>query len=214
MQDAVAVLTGDIVDSTKAGPARTDRAIAALGETADTISQWVHHDTRFTRYRGDSWQLVIAARPGLAFRASLLLAARLAMSDADLATRISVGIGPIDRLHGPSLAGASGEAFQISGHDLDHMDRTRRLSISGRGVTGWHRASFEIADWMIRRWSREQAEAVAHSLEHDGEPLAGLGARIGITRQAFQARLVASGLTALDTALHAFETETFGEAAP
>jgi len=209
MEETKAVITGDIIGSTKAGPARTDRAIAVLAETAHEISNWLHHDTRFTRFRGDGWQIYFAGQPGLVFRASLLLAARLRAADIGLATRIAAGIGAVERLGDTGLSGASGEAFEMSGRTLDNMDRTRRIAIDGPGVTPWHEAGFEIADWMIRRWSREQAEAVALTLLNDGVAMAELAARIGVSRQAFEARLSSSGFRALDTALWVFDNETF-----
>lgn len=209
MEEEKAVLTGDIIDSTKAGAGPTDRAIAALQAAAQDISGWLHADTRFTRFRGDGWQIYLNGQPGLVFRASLYLAARLRAADTGLATRIAAGIGSIGQLGETGLSGASGEAFEISGRELDHMDRTRRIVVGGQGVAPWHEALFEIADWMIRRWSREQAEAVALTLLNDGVAMSELAAKIGVSRQAFEARLSSSGFRALDTALWAFDNETF-----
>ena len=209
MSAAKAVLTGDIIDSTKAGAATTDRAIAALGAAAQDISGWIGADTRFTRFRGDGWQIYLDGQPGLVFRAVLHLTARLREAETGLATRIAAGIGSVGHLGETGLSGASGEAFEISGRALDHMDRTRRIVVAGPGVTAWHAALFEIADWMVRRWSREQAEAVALTLLHDGVAMADLAAGIGVSRQAFEARLASSGFRALQTALRAFDTEPF-----
>jgi hypothetical protein len=213
MSEAKAVLTGDLMSSTRAGPERTDRALCALAAAADVISQWLHEDTRFTRFRGDGWQIYLGAQPGLAFRASLYLAARLRMAETGLATRIAAGVGPVVRVGTAGLADASGVAFEISGHALDHMERTRRLVIEGVGITPWHVSLFEVADWMVRRWSCAQAEAVALALNDKAAAMADLAAEIGVTRQAFEARLAGSGLRALETALWAFDNETFGAGA-
>ena len=54
-------------------------------------------DTRFTRYRGDGWQMHVALpRPGAPHGARAV--ARLRAADAGLATRAAIGIGPIDSL--------------------------------------------------------------------------------------------------------------------
>ncbi len=209
MAEAKSVLTGDLIGSTKAGAAATDRAINVLRSAAHEVSSWLHSDTRFTRYRGDGWQMYLDAQPGLVFRVCLFLAARLRHADTGLASRFAAGIGSVNYVGAVGLSDASGEAFEISGQAIDTMDRKRRMVIGGDGVTPWHEAVFEVADWMIRRWSSEQAEAVALALEHDGAPMAELAARIGVSRQAFEARLGGSGLRALDTALWAFDNEIF-----
>jgi hypothetical protein len=214
MTKAKAVLTGDLIGSTKAGPAATDRAMDALASAAHEVSFWVHADTRFTRYRGDGWQMYLHGQPGLVFRVCIFLAARLRNADTGLASRFAAGIGSVNHVGSTSLSDANGEAFEISGRALDTMERKGRMTIGGDGVTPWHEALFEIADWMIRRWSREQAEAAALALEHDGASMAELAERIGVTRQAFESRLAGSGLRALETALWVFDNETFLPAPP
>ena len=218
MSKTCAVLTGDIVRSSVAGPETTDRAMGALAAAARDIAAWTGADTRFTRYRGDGWQIYLHDRPGLAYRTTLFMTARLAAAVPGMATRISVGVGPVARLGQTDLSGASGAAFEISGQTLDALssgERSltsgwRRLAIGGHGVLGWHDALFEVADWMIRRWSREQAEAVALALDRDGAPMAELAGLLGITRQAVEARIAASGFRALATALKEMDRETFG----
>ena len=214
MDQAVAILTGDVVGSSRAGAQATDRALAALQEAARDISTWIDHDTRFTRFRGDGWQICLPVQPGLAFRATLFLSARLRAADTGLATRIAVGIGPIERSGTNDLSDAAGEAFETSGGTLDGMDRWDRILIAGRGITDWHEGLFEIADWMIRRWSREQAEAAALVLDDKAATATALAERLGISRQAFQARLDGSGVDALATALRAFDNEDFAEKKP
>lgn len=204
-----AVLTGDLVGSTRLGRDATDRALAALAAAAEGVSAWLGADTRFTRFRGDGWQIYLATQPGLCFRAALFLAARLRAAGAGLSTRIAVGIGPVDRVGAGGLSDAAGEAFEVSGRALDAMARTERLVIAGQGVTGWHHGLFEIADWMVRRWSREQAEAAALALDDGHATATALAEKLGISRQAFQARLDGSGVDALATALWQFDNESF-----
>lgn len=214
MAQLAAVLTGDIVGSSRAGAQATDRALSALRDAAREMSHWIDRDTKFTRFRGDGWQILLPVQPGLAFRSTLFLSARLRAADTGLATRIAVGIGPVERSGTKDLSDAAGEAFETSGGTLDGMDRWDRILIAGRGVTDWHEGLFEIADWMIRRWSREQAEAAALVLDDKAATATALAERLGISRQAFQARLDGSGVAALATALRAFDTEVFAEKEP
>jgi hypothetical protein len=209
-----AVLTGDLIGSTKAAPAALEDAIDLLAGTAREITDWVPgpSESRFTRYRGDGWQMHVAD-PGFALRAVLLLSARLRAADLGLATRAAIGIGPVESLGTASLADARGPAFEASGRALDHMARTRRLAIEGEGVTALHRIVVDLLDERTDRWTRQQAEAMylALPLRKDEPTLAELAAPLGITAQAVNYRLSGAGAPAIRRSLRAWE-ETFARA--
>jgi predicted DNA-binding protein (UPF0251 family) len=163
-------------------------------------------DSRFTRYRGDGWQVLLDA-PGNALRTCIYLTAKLKASDCGLATRISVGLGVVNSLGTNDLSDASGDAFIISGYGLDNMPRSRRFAIAGNKDLGkWHTAIYDQADWQSSRWSREQAEAVALALDPANHRQEEMAKRLGISRQALQARLSSAGLHALTAAFDAFES--------
>ena len=200
-----AVLTGDLIASTDATHDDVDDAMAVLSTAAMRVSDWVNTSTRFTRFRGDGWQMFLSD-PSLTLRCCLFLIASLRASNIGLTTRISVGIGNTDRLGQASLSDASGEAFIISGHGLDHMAKSKRLDIAGAGdLNIWQMAIFDLVAWQSGRWSREQAEAAMIALEPGINAQAEIAARLGITRQAVQARLNTAGIPALQNALRAFE---------
>ena len=111
------------------------------------------------------------------------------------------------------LSAASGSAFFISGDHLDNMSKRRRLIVAGHGIGTWQNAVVLLADWMIGTWSGPQSEAVALTLLGD-ETNEQMARRLGITRQAFEARLNGSGFQSLGEALHAFRTHDYGGAAP
>src|SRR4051812_37297825 len=156
---SAAVVTGGIVASTRAAPGALERAMEVLAAVAREIAGWPPGaDTRFTRFRGDGWQLCVAdARLGL--RAALAAIARLRAVHAGLATRAAIGIGRIESLGSDSLADASGSAFEASGRALDAMGRTQRLAINGAAVAPLHRAVVELLDERSGRWTSLQAEA-------------------------------------------------------
>jgi hypothetical protein len=199
-----AILTGDFVGSTDAPVDALERAMQALSDTARSISAWTGADTRFTRFRGDGWQMHVAL-PGLALRAALAAVARLRAADAGLATRAAIGIGRIESLGSASLADAHGPAFELSGHALDRMPRTRRLSIDGDGVTALHRIVVDLLDERSARWTREQAEAMALHLTPDNPTLTDIAPRLGISPQAVNYRLAGAGGTAIRHALRDWE---------
>jgi hypothetical protein len=210
-----AILTGDLIGSTEASPAALERAMEVLAHAAGEISSWTRGaDTRFTRYRGDGWQIHLA-EPGLALRAALVLAARLRAADTGLATRAAIGIGPVEGLGTDSLADARGPAFEASGHALDRMRHGRRLAIDGERVTTLHRIIVELLDEWAKHWTAEQAEATALYLHPDNPTLADIAPRLAISPQAVNYRLSGAGGPAIRRALRAWEDdwEFAGEAA-
>ena len=207
--DQAAVFTGDLIGSTKVEPVKVDLAMAALRKASMSIGSWEDRDCSFTRFRGDGWQIHIA-NPKWALRAALLMTAELRGSGIGLSTRISIGTGTVDRLGVEGLSGASGEAFTISGHGLDHMPKARRITIAGTQGMPWEKAVVELVEWVSGRWTREQAEAVSLSLGMMPWPKERIAKQMGISRQALEARLKGSGLASMSAALAAFEGMTCG----
>ncbi len=203
-----AVFTGDLIGSTLVAPDVADTAFHALAGAAGTISRWSGTDTRFTRFRGDGWQLYLA-NPALVLRAALLLLGRLRGTGGGLATRLSIAVAPVDRLGGTGLAEAAGPAFTLSGRNLDQMPFFLTFIYAEPDKTHhWQAAVMDLAVWQARQWTREQAQAAALALELSRPSDANLAKQLGITRQALQSRLKGTGLMAMSHALMAFEIET------
>lgn len=198
-----AILTGDLIRSTEGAARAIDFSIGALAAGADEIAHWGAGRTRFSRYRGDGWQIHLGS-DGLVLRASLFLAACLRTAETGLRTRIGGGVGAVERLE-DDLGRSFGPAFVRSGRALDGMPRGRWLVIDGIGAAPWTAAAVELADWIAARWSREQAEAVSLALDPARPAQADIAARLGVTRQAVQARLAGAGFQALSGTLAAFE---------
>ena len=215
MGDIKAVITGDFIDSSDQSGAQLDRAMALVARQAEHLSAQAGGNTRFTRYRGDGWQIFLDT-PGLCLAAVLQIAAALRADRQDMVTRQSIGLGTVSHLPDGDLAAARGEAFELSGHGLDRMKRGARLTIENRLiVTPWHAAIIGFAEFHTARWTPEQAEAMALWLRDQADATqadgtqADLAAVLGITRQACQARLAGAGLPAWQKALSAFQGATW-----
>lgn len=216
----VAVLTGDIVASGKIGANDLEAALARISSTAADLSEMADAETRFTRFRGDGWQVVLRTAQ-LALRAPLMVLADLRASGLEVETRISVGVGHVTSLGTSDLSDASGSAFSVSGHHLDDMPKHRRLAIAGgrdtavHGVADkeWQAAIFDMAEWIAGRWSRHQAQAMAMALRDDWQTQDDLAQRLGITRQAMHARLTGAGFQAMENAIAAIQRYEWDPAA-
>lgn len=203
---ALAVLTGDIVRSTRLGTDALDAAMAALAEGAAAMAGWPGAGPQhFSRFRGDGWQC-LAPSPRLALRAALFLRAHLARTRVE--TRIAIGIGSGTLPPGPGLAAAAGPAFEASGRGLDTMPAATQLAI------GWETpppdaalagAVVALADALSRRWTPAQAEALVVTLAPGEAAQRSIGARQGVSQQAIAKRLRGAGDWALQQALAALE---------
>lgn len=201
MTQTVAILTGDLIDSTSAPPEAVEATMEVLADAAARLAD----DTRFTRYRGDGWQISLST-PGDCLLASLYLLARLQATPGALSTRIAVGIGEA-RFAGASLSSAMGTAFTISGRGLDRMGRDQTLTLDGEGVDLFQTQCFAFAADLAGRWTREQAEVAALALSDPDLTQEGIARELGITRQAVAARMKAADLRLLTDAASAFQVE-------
>lgn len=59
-----AVLTGDLISSSAAAPADVDRLMHRLSGAAEQAARSLGTDPpRFTRFRGDGWQIIVSPAP-------------------------------------------------------------------------------------------------------------------------------------------------------
>ena len=196
-----AVLTGDLIDSTAVEAARVDHTMATLAEAAKVIAP--ETPSRFTRYRGDGWQIHLN-RPGNALWAAVYLKAALKADPKCLDTRIAMGIGTVESLGAVGLAGANGAAFVASGRSLDGMIAGQTLSLAGEKTDGIQRSLLAFVANTISGWSREQAEVM--KLKRDLFDLSqqDIANELDISRQAVGARLQAAGYGLIQQATTAF----------
>jgi hypothetical protein len=159
----VAVLSGDLIRSSDAQIDALDRTMAELSGATENFNGWNRDAVRFTRFRGDGWQMRVAD-PDLSLRLALYLLARLRSKPDLLGTRISIGIGPESYAGSKDLSDARGKAFELSGRGLDKMGPKRRLVVAGQGLTRLHPVVAELLEQLARKWTVEQAEAVNYRL--------------------------------------------------
>lgn len=139
-----AVITGDIVNSTKLRAAKEKKLLLMLEE--------VLLPYQFEFYRGDSFQ-VFQKNAAAALKTALLCrTAAICISpgnDENIATdvRISIGIGTV-KAPVRTLSSAKGEAFVLSGRAFDEIAKSStRLAMSTANVLA-HEGLQVIADYM------------------------------------------------------------------
>jgi len=188
-----AVLTGDLIGSSRAGAAVTNTAFEALALADRDIRAWPGEAgaPRLERFRGDGWQALVI-QPRLALRAACLFSAAVRSTGKSAATRLCAGLGPVKAIPKDGGLGAGeGEAFVLSGQGLETMPKALRMSArvpasSRPDVTGWAPAAFGVAGALCARWTPRQAQVMRHLLSLDPPTQAALGVRLGISQQTVQ----------------------------
>ena len=164
-----AVLTGDIINSTKLLP---EQESALIKKLSDPLEQFLGQRL-YEFYRGDSFQ-VFMEEPGKALQLALACRA-LAISitgeeeDPGVGTdiRISIGIGEASRPIG-NLGLAKGDAFLLSGRQLDQLQQSEdRLAIGCNEPMA--NIGFQIlADYLnsiYKGMTAKQANVIVHLLQ-------------------------------------------------
>jgi hypothetical protein len=179
----IAVITGDLVNSSLFGHAR----LQAIIERLNTEFRAYEDDTgnrgiAFTMFRGDSFQGIVED-PARALQVSLQLKALInSFSDTGEAAgntvpvadvRISIGIGEAS-YDMAAINVSNGTAFQLSGRTLDSMKaeqvkmalRTPKSEINDEfrvhlkfldSITDrWSTASAEVVYYLLKRWKEQQ----------------------------------------------------------
>lgn len=167
----LAVLTGDIVASAKLDPDNLHRLLDEICQ-AVVLFQIPYPGSIIGPadvFRGDSWQIAMAA-PKLALRFAVYVrATAIASGLAD--TRIFLGFGTASSINKQATSLSTGEAFEISGRGVDGL-KSERLGISfGNEATNaapFGKAAVALLDALIRDWSQKQANAVRQVLEKPG----------------------------------------------
>jgi hypothetical protein len=205
MTHLAAVLTGDLIASTSASVDQVEASMAQIADLAARIGK----NTRFTRYRGDGWQIYIDD-PGLGLWAMLLIATSLRATELIdrhkkvttlLDTRMALGIGHTYGGSADSLVTAGGSAFVSSGRALDSLIAPNRMAIAGEGVDRMHQRLIALLDERISNWSPLQAEVATMILDAEDRPTqADMAAHLHISRQAIAARIHAAGIPQIEAA--------------
>lgn len=156
--DIVGILTGDVIDSSglnKSQKVNFQKELSAYFENnPDVLMQM-----RF--YRGDSFQIMIrkekAAMVAIAIEA-------ITLSIAGTLSRISIGIGAISKIVKDNVLQSEGEAFLLSGHQIDKMKsegRLMKIAINSTQFQPILDATFHLAESIVLGWKPRQAAVIA-----------------------------------------------------
>lgn len=205
----IAVLTGDIVNSSALPAKELDLAMETLDRATRHFSDWQAGSrdltTAFARRGGDGWQAVLET-PELALRAALFLRATL-IEKGPFQTRIAIAAGKgslTDKAREDPNYG-HGPAFTQSGRLLEKLPRNSLMQHAQGGPLC---AAFLLADHIAQEWTQAQAAAMALALPPMHKTQQDIAEHLGISRQAVAQSLKSAGYAAISAALDLIEADT------
>jgi len=154
----IAIITGDLVKSSNIKSAQlkqmNDKLDVFLRKNPDVMLPLAF-------YRGDSFQLMVETAKSAEIA---LFIQSIVLSTTETLARISIGIGSASKIIPGNVLQSEGEAFQLSGHQLDKMkDEGRIFKIATQSET--HQpmlaGSFHLVENIISDWKTGQASVVA-----------------------------------------------------
>lgn len=218
LERTVAVLTGDIVRSSRLSGESRASLHGAVAETSQEIQGRFGGAVPYEvdMFRGDSWQMLVIP-PRLALRIALFFRSflRSRFENIKVDTRIAIGVGGVDFLPEKGVSTGDGEAFQRSGWAFEDLGRSYRMAFSSDLL---HDRCLDVTvrlvDYPASHWTARQAYAVSQSLlDKTQEEIADAWMDRPVTQQAVAQHLARAGWHAVDTAVTFFE-ETVGASVP
>jgi hypothetical protein len=157
-EKTVGIITGDIINSSLLNDEQKILLKSELGRFT-TNNPEILLPLQF--YRGDSFQLMVvkekAARIAVFFQAIIF-------SATGTWARLSIGIGAVSKVIPGNVLQSEGEAFQLSGHQIDKMKdegRMLRISLNNKRFQPILSAAFYLTESIICGWKPGQAAVIA-----------------------------------------------------
>lgn len=212
-----AVLTGDVIHSTKLEPIKLYALFQTLEKELHSLSD--QYNMRYELFRGDSFQCLVQ-EPSHSLRITLQIkmfirslaaqedskdkSGRPAKSGNITDARMALGIGEAEAFD-QRLATANGTAFQLSGRALDELkDARQHLIIDSDDMhkQEWRTASI-LLDALISRTSASQCQVLYYKLK--GLTETEIGSMLNIGQSAVNQRASSGNWTAINAMLNRFE---------
>jgi hypothetical protein len=206
-----AVLTGDLIKSSRLRPNQLESVRSSLVDSVDVVRSWRRGLVRGRPdfFRGDAWQLLLTD-PGMAMRVGIFLRASL-LAEGLADSRVSIGLGKVERISARRISLSTGQAFALSGHGLDKMTQYSRMTIEvPNSADPWFRwlpVVGHLCDSLIGQWTSRQAEIVCAAVspkEPDHERIAA-ALKPAVSKQAVAKALNGAAWYVIREAVRQFE---------
>jgi hypothetical protein len=199
-QNIVGVITGDLINSsglTKEQKTKMQTGLSGFLENNQDVLMPVQF------YRGDSFQLMVKKE-----RAAMItvIIEAIILSTTGTRARISIGIGTVSMTTPVNVLQSEGEAFQLSGHQLDKMKEEGRLlkiAVDSPQFQPILAATFYLAESIIWGWKPGQAAVI--SMIPACKTQKEIAEKLNITGAAVSKALKSGKWAAMDDFLNGYE---------
>ena len=201
-----AVLTGDIVGSSGLSPEDHRKVVRIVKSVADVFPDVVVGGVDV--YSGDSWQMLVSDC-GMSLRGALYLRASLKREKAfSVDSRISIAWGEVDMelVDMESMSESTGDLFVASGRGLEGLKKTSLMCFASSEKKPFSMAmdsSLRLLDVLLRRWSPQQARAMAGVLL--GKTQMEISRETGVTQSTINKSLQTAFWPDIEPVLEEFE---------
>ena len=157
-EETFGVITGDLINSSTLSEELKSKLKEKLVNFTKN-NQNVLLPLQF--YRGDSFQLMCKKEKAVWLA---VLIQSIIISTVNTLARISVGIGKVSAIHANDVLQSEGEAFLLSGHQLDEMkteDRILRIAIDNAEIQPNLDIATLLAENIIKGWKPGQASVIS-----------------------------------------------------
>lgn len=164
----IAVITGDLIDSTKYTPLELNTILDVLNQEFEHFNSIYGSDVEFKIFRGDSFQGILL-EPTVALEVAIRIKTvvnKIPIKNKKISGlpdfRIAIGIGSVN-LKRTSILESNGQAFQFSGRTLDTMkgDYPRLyIKTANDDLNDEFNVHFSLFDSVTSKWSTASAEVV------------------------------------------------------
>jgi hypothetical protein len=196
----IAVITGDLVASSEVSSNQVNSMNEELSKYLDN-KPFVMLPLTF--YRGDSFQLMVKAEKSVEVALTIQ---SIILWRTETWARISVGIGTVSKIEPGNVLQSEGEAFQLSGHQLDNMKSEGRLfkiATNSSKHQPMLDAALHLADSLISNWKPGQASAIAMATQCKTQKE--MAQRLNISEPAVSKALKSANWPAFETFLRGYE---------
>jgi len=208
-----AVITGDIVNSTKLNKMERENVLKFIKDIFKKIEQEEGKITKlqmnYAITRGDSFQVIIR-NPQNILKYSILLRSGLrGLFQKDISelcdARISIGIGSVD-YWGETVSESDGSAFRYSGRNLDITKSKKRFLIEtfDKDLNKELEVYLILLDSIIKDWTFSMAQIIFEKILEPKQ--LNIVEKIGISASAISRRLNSAHWDSIVVLLNRFET--------
>lgn len=199
-QNKVGIITGDLVNSsglTEDQKRNMQSGLLCFLENNPDVLLSIQF------YRGDSFQLMVTKEKAAAIAVFI---EAVILSTTGTWARISIGIGSVSKITPNNVLQSEGEAFQLSGHQIDKMKdegRILKIAIDSVLLQSILAASFYLAESIIRNWKPGQASVI--SMVPTCKTQKDIATKLGISGAAVSKALKSGNWAAIESFLLGYE---------